>query len=84
MSTIQRNMSLTGDASNNLNALQKIGTVIGLGGIAIIVLSLLNKFDNNAFWLTTSLIAILLGVYVFSRGLYANKLEGIKNHGVWF
>ena len=77
-------MSLTGDASNNLNALQKVGTVIGLGGIAIIVLSFLNKFENNPLWLTISLIAISLGVFVFSRGLYVNKLEGIKNHGVWF
>ena len=84
MSNIQRNMSLTGDASNNLNALQKLGTIIGLGGLVIIALSLLNKFENNALWLTISLIAILLGVFVFSRGLYANKLEGIKNHGVWF
>ena len=84
MSTVQRNMSLTGDASNNLNTLQKLGTVIGLSGIGIIVLSLMNEFKNNELWLILSLVAITAGVLIFSRGSYAGKLEGIKNHGVWF
>ena len=84
MSTIQRNMSLTGDASNYLNPLQKIGTAIGLIGLGIILLSLFNDFSNKGIWLSTSLIAIFLGILIFSKGTYHNKLEGIKNHGVWF
>ena len=84
MSTIQRNMSLTGDASDTLNAFQKTGTVIGLGGLAVIVLSLLNEFQNKALWLAVALIALTGGILLFSKGLYINKTEGIKNHGVWF
>ncbi|GAB1855841.1 hypothetical protein MHTCC0001_06760 [Flavobacteriaceae bacterium MHTCC 0001] len=84
MSTIQRNMSLTGDASNYLNPFQKIGIVIGLVGLAIIVLSLFNDFQNKALWLTVALVAIAGGILLYSKGLYGNKLEGIKNHGVWF
>ena len=84
MSTNQRNMSLTGDASDHLNALQKIGTVIGLAGLAIIVLSLFNDFSNKGIVLTLALTAITVGILLFARGLYHGKLEGIKNHGVWF
>jgi len=36
---IQRNMSLTGDASNQLNITQRIGTAIGLGGLLILLLA---------------------------------------------
>ncbi len=84
MGTIQRNMSLTGDASDHLNTLQKIGTIIGFGGLAIIVLSLFNNFENNGLWLTISLLAIASGIILYARGLYMDKLQGIKNHGVWF
>lgn len=84
MSTIQRNMSLTGDASNHLNALQKIGTLLGLGGLTIIVASLFANFSNKGLWLAISLIAITAGTLIYSKGLYQNKLAGIKNHGVWF
>ncbi len=84
MSTIQRNMSLTGDASNHLNTLQKLGTAIGLAGLGIITLSLFNDFTNNNLWLTISLLAITIGILLYARGLYQDKLEGIKNHGVWF
>ncbi|TXE06196.1 4Fe-4S binding protein [Seonamhaeicola algicola] len=84
MGTIQRNMSLTGNASDTLNTLQKLGTVIGLGGLAIIVFSLFNNFQNKALWLFIALAAITAGVILYSKGLYANKPAGIKNHGVWF
>ena len=84
MSTVQRNMSLTGDASNYLNPTQKIATVIGLGGLAIILLSAFNDFSNKGIWLTASLLAITIGIVLFAKGTYNNKLEGIKNHGVWF
>ncbi len=84
MSTIQRNMSLTGDASNHLNFLQKIGTIIGLAGLAIILLSQFNDFSNQGVWLTISLVSITSGILLFSKGSYSGKLEGIKNHGVWF
>jgi len=84
MSTIQRNMSLTGDASNYLNPTQKIATVIGVAGLAIMVLSLFNDFSNNGLWLTIALISIAGGILLFAKGSYQGKLAGIKNHGVWF
>ncbi|TWO33337.1 4Fe-4S binding protein [Seonamhaeicola sediminis] len=84
MATIQRNMSLTGDASNQLNAFQKIGTAIGLGGIVLLIFSLFKDFQDKVLWLSIALIAITGGILLFAKGLYSNKLEGIKNHGVWF
>jgi polyferredoxin len=85
MSSIQRNMSLTGDASNALNGTQKIATIIGLAGLAIIALASFNvNFPNKALWLTISLVAISAGIVLFAKGSYSAKLEGIKNHGVWF
>lgn len=84
MATIQRNMALTGDASNTLNTLQKIGTIIGLFGLGVLVCSLFNSPENKILWLTISLTSIIAGIIIFSKGLYAGKQEGIKNHGVWF
>lgn len=84
MSQVQRNMSLTGDASNYLNPTQKIATVVGLAGLTIILLSVFNDFSNKGIWLTASLFAIAIGVLLYAKGTYSNKLEGIKNHGVWF
>ncbi|MBL4662737.1 MAG: 4Fe-4S binding protein [Flavobacteriaceae bacterium] len=84
MSTIQRNMSLTGDASNYLNPTQRIATVIGIAGLAILVLSLFNDFSNNGLWLTIALVSIAGGILLFAKGSYQGKLAGIKNHGVWF
>ena len=84
MSTIQRNMSLTGDASNYLNPTQKIATVIGLAGLAIMLFSLFGNFSNNGLWLTIALVSIAGGVLLFAKGSYQGKLAGIKNHGVWF
>ncbi|MEM7086631.1 MAG: 4Fe-4S dicluster domain-containing protein [Bacteroidota bacterium] len=84
MSTVQRNMSLTGDASNYLNPTQKIATVIGMAGLAIMLLSVFNDFTNNSLWLTIALVSIVGGILLFTKGSYQGKLAGIKNHGVWF
>ncbi len=81
---IQRNMSLTGDASDQLNTTQRIGTAIGLGGLLILLLATFNiALQPKALWLTIALVAIAGGTLLFSRGLYKDKLEGIKNHGVF-
>ena len=84
MSIIQRNMSLTGDASNYLNPTQKIATVIGLAGLAIMLFSLFSDFANNGLWLTIALVSITGGILLFAKGSYQGKLAGIKNHGVWY
>jgi polyferredoxin len=85
MSTIQRDMSLTGQPPKSINTTQKIATFIGMFGLAIILLAGFNvDFPNKVIWLSTALIAILGGVVLFAKGAYSNKHEGIKNDGVWF
>ncbi|NNF32226.1 MAG: 4Fe-4S binding protein [Flavobacteriaceae bacterium] len=85
MSTVQRNMSLTGEPPKTLNTVQKIATIIGMFGLAILLLASFNvSFPNKAVWLSISLLSITGGIILFARGAYANELEGIKNHGVWF
>ena len=81
---IQRNMSLTGDASNQLNVTQRIGTAIGLGGLFILLLAAFKvSLQPQGLWLTIGLVTIAIGVFLFTRGTYEGKLEGIKNHGVF-
>jgi len=84
MSTVQQNMSLTGDTSNGLNLLQKIGALLGVVGLLTICLSIFNEFSNKGAWLTFSLVTLFAGIVIYARGLYGHKLEGIKNDGVWF
>lgn len=85
MSTLEKNMSLTGDVPKNINTVQKIGTVIGMLGLFIIVLAGFNvSLPNKGMWLTISLIALTGGIILFAHGSYKNKSEGIKNDGVWF
>ncbi|WGF93042.1 4Fe-4S binding protein [Aequorivita marisscotiae] len=85
MSTVQRNMSLTGEPPKTINTQQKLASAIGLIGLTILFLALLNvSFPNRAIWLTTSLLMIGGGTVWFSNAAYLNKHEGIKNDGVYF
>lgn len=85
MSTIPRDMSLTGGPPNSLNPYQRLGTIIGFVGLFIIVLAGFNvTFPNKALWLALSLIATTAGILLFTWASYRNQPEGIKNHGVWF
>ena len=82
---IERNMALTGQPPRSLNTKQKAGVFIGMTGLIILVLAAFNMTNSNTgLWLTSSLTAILMGIIIFSKGAYDNKLEGIKNDGVWF
>ncbi len=85
MSTLDKNMSLTSEAPDNINTVQKIGTFIGMLGLFIIVLAGFNVgLPNKGLWLTIALTALIAGIALFAKGTYKNKLEGIKNDGVWF
>ncbi|MCG2432039.1 4Fe-4S binding protein [Aequorivita xiaoshiensis] len=85
MSTVQRNMSLTGEPPKTINGQQKIASAIGLIGLLILGLALFNvDFPNKSVWLTTSLTAIGGGTIWFSIAAYSNKQEGIKNDGIYF
>ncbi|MEZ4874247.1 MAG: 4Fe-4S binding protein [Flavobacteriaceae bacterium] len=85
MSTLQKDMSLTGPPPNHLNLLQKIATVLGVAGLAVLVLAACNvHFPYKTAWLIFSLVVLALGIVLFAKGAYAHKHEGIKNDGVWF
>ncbi|MBT8272355.1 MAG: 4Fe-4S binding protein, partial [Bacteroidia bacterium] len=50
-----------------------------------LVLALFNiDFSNRGLVVTTALLLITIGVVLYTHALYASKLEGIKNDGVWF
>ena len=85
MSTVQKNMSLTGEPPKALNTQQKLATRLGMSGLFILVLAAFNiNFPNKAIWLTIALSSIFGGIVWFAKAAYANKHEGIKNDGVWF
>ncbi len=85
MGTIQRDMSLTGQPPKTINTQQKIATVIGLVGLAILFIALFNvNFPNKALWLGISLVSIAVGAIWFARAAYLQEHEGIKNNGVYF
>ena len=85
MSTYDKNMALTGAPPKALSLGQKIATLMGMGGLTILVLAIFNvNFPYKVLWLTTSLLAIFIGVVWFSAAAYTNTHKGIKNDGVWF
>jgi len=85
MSTVQRDMSLTGEPPKTINTQQKLASFVGLLGLAILFISLFNvNLPHKTVWLTTSLVAIFAGTVWFAKAAYLNKHEGIKNDGVYF
>ena len=63
----------------------KISTAVGVVGLGILLLALLNvNFPNKTIALSLSLLMMLAGIVAFSYGAYSNKHEGIKNDGVMF
>ena len=84
MSTYDKNMALTGGPPKALNTQQKLAVFMGMFGLGILILAVLNvDFPNKAMWLTISLMSILGGIVWFSKAAYADKHKGIKNDGVW-
>lgn len=78
-------MALVKGPDTNTNWLQKIGVLLGLFGLIIVFSQGFTElFKPNGLWLTISLLSISAGVIIYSKGLYQNTLEGIKNHHVWF
>jgi len=86
MSTVQRDMSLTGQPPKTINTQQKLATAIGLIGFFILLIALFNVGfpGGKTVWLATSLIMMAVGIVWFAHAAYANKHEGIKNDGVYF
>jgi polyferredoxin len=85
MSTLQKNMALTGEPPKTINTQQKFASVIGLAGLAILFIALFNvDLPNKTLWLTTSILAMAGGIVWFSIAAYSNTHPGIKNDGVYF
>ena len=82
---LNHSMSLATPDATSITNLQKIAIAIGIIGLFILTLALLNTdFSNEGIFLTLSLSLIVIGTVVYSRQAYLNKLEGIKNDGIWF
>ncbi len=85
MSKTENNMSLAGEPPAKLNVGQKIASAIGLLGLFILVLAIVNvNFPHKTLWLSLSFGLITLGTILFAYKTYAHKTPGIKNDGVWF
>lgn len=85
MSSFQRDMALAGQPPKSLNIQQKLSTVLGLGGLMVLLLAMFNvNFPNKTLWLTLSLLTITLGTVWFAMASYRGKHPGIKNDGIYF
>jgi len=80
-----KSMSLTNSEAQNIPIKQKIGLTLGIIGLFILVLAIFNvNFPNKTIFLSLSLGSIFLGTILFSNAMYHQKMECIKNDGVWF
>ena len=78
-------MSLANPQPPFTDGIQKLGAAIGGIGLLVMFLSLFNVgMTSGAGWLYGSLVAMTVGVILFSYRAYLPKPEGIKNNGVWF
>lgn len=82
---INHSMSLAKPEANDLSTKQKIALALGVIGLFILVLALVNtNFSNKGLILTIALALISVGTILFANDAYLNKLKGIKNDGIWF
>ncbi len=78
-------MSLAKPDAQDLSTKQKVAVGLGVVGLFILVLALLNtNFPNKSLFLIAALGLISVGTILFANDTYLNKLEGIKNDGIWF
>ncbi len=78
-------MSLASPDAFHISTKQKIALGLGLVGLLILALALLNvSLPNTALFLVLALGLITVGTVIYARDAYLTKLEGIKNDGVWF
>jgi len=85
MSTLNRDMSLTGEPPKAITTRQKLSVGVGLVGLFILILALANvNFPNKPLFLSLALGLITAGIVLFAADLYLNKHAGIKNDGVYF
>lgn len=82
---VNHSMSLATPNPNGVSVKQKIALALGLVGLMIFCLAIFNvNFPNKTIVLSVSLTSILFGVILYTKELYSQKSEGIKNDKVWF
>ena len=82
---INYSMSLANPNVQGMTTKQKLAISLGTIGLFILILALANtNFTNKTLFLTLALGLIIIGIVLFANDLYARKLDGIKNDGVWF
>ena len=85
MSTYDKSMALTGQPPKALSVKQRFAALLGLSGLAILLLASFGiNFPNRGLWMWLSLGTIMVGVVWYSALSYGQKTKGIKNDGVWF
>ena len=78
-------MALVNPYYGNLNLLQKTGLALGLVGLIVLILAAFGmQLHPASVYLTLSILSISIGTILYTKGLYANRPEGIKNNGAWF
>ena len=78
-------LSIANPDANTLGTVQKLSIALGLTGLFIFVLALLNvNFPFKAAWLFTAIVFIMAGIIIYSVSTYKNLPKGIKNNGIFF
>jgi polyferredoxin len=78
-------MSLAKPDAQGLTITQKFAVGIGVLGLFILTLTLLNTaFPHQGWFLALALGLITIGTLIYSNTTYLKTSKGIKNDGVWF
>ena len=81
---IHKSMSLAKPDQLNITARQKLAIIFGLTGLLILGMGSFNLLSiDRGVIAILALSLITLGVVLYTQALYAKKLSGIKNDGVW-
>ncbi len=81
----QHSYAISNPHSIGLDAIQKIGMLIALTGVAILFVAWFGiDLPNPEWFLFASLSMMICGVIIYSRRTYLIHPEGIKNDHIWF
>ena len=82
---VNQSMSLAKPDPQDISKKQKVALALGVIGLFILVLALVNtSFPNRALFLTLALGLVSVGTIIYANDAYLTKPEGIKNNGTWF
>ncbi len=80
----EESLSVANPEYNGLDTIQKIGVGISLLGLMIFILASFDTLNqSNTLALAGALLAVLVGVVIYSLRTYLTKSAGIKNDGVF-